>query len=319
MPNAAPEPPEQRFQDDLRTLIGPEVDTARLGVAVSGGPDSMALLALAGRACPGRVWAATVDHGLRAASADEAALVGRWCAKQGVPHSILRPDAPITGSVQAAARAARYALLEAWQGTNGIDWLLTAHHADDQCETVLMRLTRGSGVAGLAGVRARNRRVLRPLLGWRRSDLLAIVEERGVPYVLDPSNSDPRFDRAALRAHLAQADWIDPVGVARSAAALADAEEALQWMVAALAREHVRRDGEDALSLHRTDVPHEIRRRLVLHMLAVADGEMVPPRGEALDKAIIQICRGNQVSMGNWLLSGGDVWRLRRAPARKSR
>nr|WP_246351853.1 tRNA lysidine(34) synthetase TilS [Sphingobium subterraneum] len=299
-------------------MIGPEVDTACLGVAVSGGPDSMALLALAVAAWPKRVRAATVDHGLRASSADEAKMVAHWCADHGIPHSILRPEAPITGSVQAAARAVRYALLEAWRGEQQVDWLMTAHHADDQCETVMMRLNRGSGVAGLAGVRARNGQVLRPLLGWRRSELVAVVEARRIPYALDPSNSDLRFDRAAMRAHLAQADWIDPVSVARSAAALADAEAALDWMVATLAQDHVRADVEGTVSLLKTDFPHEIRRRLVLHMLALM-GNDEPPRGDALDKAIVQISRGRQVSMSDWLLSGGEVWRLRRAPARKSR
>lgn len=139
--------------------------SARFGVAVSGGPDSMALLDLAARAFSGRVEAATVDHGLREASADEAAMVADWCGNAGIAHATLHPKGAVRGNVQSWARSQRYALLEEWRTAQGLDWLLTAHHADDQLETLLMRLNRGAGVGGLAGVRARQGVVLRPLLG----------------------------------------------------------------------------------------------------------------------------------------------------------
>ena len=287
----------------------------RFGVAVSGGPDSMALLYLAARAFPERVAAVTVDHRLRPASADEAAMVARWCAGQGIAHHIATPDAPPSGNIQAWARAQRYRLIEQWRSAQGIDWVMTAHHADDQLETLLMRLNRGSGVGGLAGVRGRSGMVIRPLLGVRKAALQRLVDEEAVPHVHDPSNADPRFDRAALRVALTGADWLNPEAAARSAAALAEAEAALDWSVAELAARHVGRDG-DQWRLDRTDLPREYLRRLVLHMLNAAAPNAALPRGDALDRAIVAAQAGGQANLGDWLLRGGPVWTLRAAPPR---
>lgn len=289
---------------------------ARFGVAVSGGPDSMVLLDLMLRAFPGQVEAATVDHGLRAASAGEAAMVADWCRARTVPHEILHPQAAVRGNVQHWARAQRYALLEGWRGARGLDWLLTAHHADDQLETLLMRLNRGAGVSGLAGVRARQGAVLRPLLGMRKAALLAHAENMGLPHVEDPSNSDPRFDRAALRATLAGVDWIDVEAAGRSAAALAEAEEALDWIVDGMEARHVQADAA-GLSLDRTDLPRELLRRLLLRMLARLQPDAPPPRGEAIDRVIAAAQQGGQVSIGHAVLKGGERWTLRLAPPRR--
>lgn len=296
-----------------RALVGND-PAARFGVAVSGGPDSMALVLLAARAFPGRVAAVTVDHQLRAASADEAAMVADWCAGQAISHAILTPDAPVEGNVQAWARAMRYRVIERWRAGRGIDWIMTGHHADDQLETMLMRLNRGSGVAGLAGVRGRSGRVIRPLLGMRKADLQAFAEAEGLPHVHDPSNADPRFDRAAMRTALAGVDWLDPQAAVRSAAALAEAEAAIAWSVADLAQVHVRADGA-GWRLERTDLPREYLRRLVLHMLGRADAPV--PRGDSLDFALMEAAAGRQASLGGWLLKGGAHWTLMPAPPRR--
>ncbi|WP_420146275.1 tRNA lysidine(34) synthetase TilS [Sphingobium sp.] len=296
-----------------QALVGDD-PAAHFGVAVSGGPDSMALLYLAARAFPGRVAAVTVDHRLRAASAQEAAMVADWCAGQGVPHAILTPDAPVDGNVSAWARAMRYRLIEGWRVAQGIDWIMTAHHADDQLETMMMRLNRGSGVAGLAGVRGRTGVVIRPLLGERKADLQALVDGEGLPHVHDPSNIDPRYDRAAMRRALADAPWIDVAAAARSAAALAEAEAAIGWSVAVLADAHVRADGT-GWRLERSDLPREYLRRLVLHMLTLAGAPA--PRGETLDRAIVDAAAGRQASLGDWLLKGGSHWTLHPAPPRR--
>lgn len=314
MPSVRPDDAVARFGADVRQLTG--AAPGRIGVAVSGGPDSMALLWLAARAFPGEVEAATVDHGLRPESADEARMVGEWCRAADIPHAALTLPGPITGNVQSNARSARYAALERWRNERSLDWLMTAHHADDQRETILMRLNRGSGVGGLAGVRRRSGGVLRPLLDWRRAELEAVAIEAGVPFVHDPSNIDHRFDRAALRARLEDVDWIDPMAAVRSADALAEADAALDWITDALAAQHVRVEG-DGLLLDHTDLPRELLRRALLLMLRRLDPTAPPPRGDTLDDAIARAQSGGKASIGRWLLAGGMHWRLQPAPPRR--
>ena len=181
---------------------------AALLVAVSGGPDSVALLALlaAWAGMPGRpaLHAATVDHGLRPESAAEAAAVAALCAKLGVGHAILRWEGtkPASG-LQAEARRARYALLANEARRLGGAVLVTAHTLDDQAETVLMRLAHGSGPSGLVGMRGRSEvngvPLARPLLGISKPRLVATAEARGLPFVRDPSNRDQRFERVRWR------------------------------------------------------------------------------------------------------------------------
>lgn len=307
--------PEARLREAIEALVE-DAASARFGVAVSGGPDSIALLDLAARAFPGRVEAATVDHGLREASAAEAAMVADWCAAAGIAHATLHPQGAVRGNVQSWARAQRYALLEEWRAARGLDWLLTAHHADDQLETLLMRLNRGAGVGGLAGVRARQGTVLRPLLDVRKADLHAYALARDLPHVDDPSNSDPRFDRAALRMALSGVDWIDVAAAGRSAAALAEAEEALDWAVEGLEARHVLPDG-DGLALDRTDLPRELLRRLILRMVARLQPDAAPPRGDAVDRLIAAARRGEKMSIGRLVLKGGERWTLKIAPQRR--
>lgn len=245
-------------------------------------------------------------------------MVAAWCAAQGIAHAVLVPPQPITGSLQSAARAARYRLLDAWREGQGATWLLTAHHADDQLETMLMRLNRASGVGGLAGIRARNGAVLRPLLGWRRAELMEIVEAQKLPHAQDPSNENMRFDRAALRARLANVDWLDPLAISRSAAACAQAEEALQWIVNGIAAEHIEGGAGGPVTLNRTDVPPEVLRRLVMVMIARAEPDASPPRADTIDQAIVQTVRGKRASIGKWLLTGGERWIVSLAPPRRT-
>lgn len=215
-------------------------------VAISGGPDSMALLLLA-RAWarePGRprLFAATVDHGLRPSSRSEAQQVAAWCGELGVPHRLLvwegeKPSARI----QERAREARYALLDACARRLGAPALLTGHHADDQYETVLFRLLRGSGIAGLAGMAETSLRgdLLhgRPLLGQPKAALIAVCEAANQPFVQDLSNNDPRFARTGLRraAELLRESGFGPQGLLRLSARAARADAALTQAADALA------------------------------------------------------------------------------------
>lgn len=316
MRSARAELPVEHFVSALAALIGrPAGPDDRFGIAVSGGPDSMALLHLCATAFPGQVEAATVDHGFRPEAAQEAEMVAAFCRERGIAHVILRPAEPITGTLQASARAARYDLLWCWCEERGLSWLCTAHHADDQLETVLMRLNRGSGVAGLAGIRARQGRLIRPLLGFTRAELGGVVAEAGIPSVQDPSNQDRRFDRVAMRAALRDATWLDPVAASASAAALADAEEALQWVTrTALARE-LRREGE-GVCLAQTAYPREIQRRMLLAALQTID-PVAAPRGRVIDQALVKLASGKSLVIGTVQCWGGACWTFRAAPPRR--
>ncbi|WP_114952715.1 tRNA lysidine(34) synthetase TilS [Sphingosinicella terrae] len=309
-----PLPPElvQRFSRDLASLAGDV--PLRIGVAVSGGPDSLALLLLAHAARPGAVEAATVDHGLRPEAAAEAEHVAALCARLDIAHETLRPASPIRGNVQSGAREARYLLLETWRAGRGLDWLLTGHHADDQAETLLMRLNRGAGIGGLGAVRAVNERVLRPLLGWRRAELAAIARTAGVDPVEDPSNFDPRFDRARLRSRLAEAEWIDPLAMTRSAQALSEANAALDWAADRLIEERVA-PGDGALDP--TGLPSELRRRLVLRMLRRIN-PAAEPRGDALTRLLQALDAGKVATLAGVRCRGGARWSFAAAPARRS-
>jgi len=178
-----------------------------IAVAVSGGPDSMALVLLADRWARdrgGRIVGLTVDHGLRPESGEEARIVAGWLGARGIPHAILRwqGEKPTSG-VQAAAREARYRLLAGWCRENGVLHLLTAHQREDQAETHLIRRRAKSGAFGLAAMSAARTlpgcRLVRPLLAVPRARLLALLAAERQPFLCDPSNLNPVFERGRLR------------------------------------------------------------------------------------------------------------------------
>ena len=288
--------------------------SARIGLAVSGGPDSLALLLLAATERPGQVQAATVDHGLRAEARAEAEAVARICAERGVPHEILTVD--VQGSLQAAARSARYSALASWCQAHRLSHLATAHHLDDQAETVLMRLARGAGLAGLSGIRAERAlapgvRLVRPLLGLRKAELEAIVAAAGITPARDPSNDNPRFDRTAARRLLGQTELFDPARIAHSAAILAEAEAALAWATEQIEAERVTPAGLDP-----SDLPAELVRRLVLRQFARFG---VAPGGPELARLIGALEAGRAATLGGVKATPGKLWRFAPAPPRRNR
>jgi tRNA(Ile)-lysidine synthase len=263
----------------------------RLAVAVSGGRDSLALTHLAAdwaRARGGQVLAVTVDHGWRDSSAAEAAQVGDWMAAQNIPHTVMVWNSPQTGrGLEAAAREARYGMLEEFCRAQGALHLLLGHHQSDQQETHMMRRARRSGPAGLAGMSGvrelAHLRVLRPLLAVPRARLTATLQARGLDWIEDPSNRDLRFERARLRASS------DP----------AEADSAVRERVARYGRERARLDREcailaaasvqvnpagfallkmDRLRAAASDVARELLGRLVRSV----SGGVYPPRGARL-------------------------------------
>ena len=229
----------------LMAAVGPFEARPHVAVAVSGGADSLALCLLAdgwARARGGRVSALTVDHGLRPESAAEALAVGRWLKARGLDHHVLRWRGPKPASgVQAAARTARYRLLGRWCREAGVLHLALAHHLDDQAETFLMRLGRGSGVDGLAAMSAIVEkpwaRVIRPLLGVAKDRLEATLRAAGQDWIEDPSNRDPGFGRTGARATLSGmvAAGLTAEALSETTSAMARARIALEDAAAALA------------------------------------------------------------------------------------
>lgn len=303
-------------------------ETARLAgaghgpvaLAVSGGADSLALMKLGAEAFRARVQVLSVDHGLRAEAASECALVARLARDLGVPQQTLTLAVARGGNVQARARKARYAAMADWCRAHAVPLLLTAHHADDQAETLLMRLARGSGASGLSGIRARVEMggvtVLRPLLAWRRDQLAGIVAAAGWSPVQDPSNRDPAHDRTQARALLAQAGWLDAGRMAAAAAHLAEAEEALAWAAARASDTRITQ-AEGALLLDVDELPAELRRRLLADTLRMFGAEA---DGPGLQRLLARLSAGGGGTIGP---AQADVlpdgrWRLRAAPPRRA-
>jgi tRNA(Ile)-lysidine synthase len=216
----------------------------------------------------------------------------------------------------------RYRLLGFWAEERGLDALATAHHADDQAETLLMRLSRGAGVRGLAGMRARSIaagtqiRLVRPLLGWRRSELVQLCEAGGVEAAADPSNHDGRFERVRIRDALATADWIDAGAIARSAAHLAEAETALEWAMR-LEWQHSVHERHDLITFKPNGKPPEILRRItgraVRKLSTEGESDL---RGSELDRLLSTLGGGGTATLRGVLCRGGSEWRFTKAPER---
>ena len=277
--------------------LGPFEAEPRLAVAVSGGSDSIALAVLADRWCRAygsSVLALTVDHGLREDAAAEAAEAGRILAGAGVAQHVLRWEGPKpSAGIQAAARAARYRLLEDACADAGILHLLVAHHADDQAETLLLRLGHGSGPFGLAGMSAiregRRVRVLRPLLAVTRARLRATLEAAAIPWLDDPSNRNPAFARTGARDLLQAAAPHAPAGPALAASArrLGRARQAAEGALAALiaAAVALRPEGYaliDAATFYAA--PADARLRLLAAVTGSLGGGDWPPRDERVER-----------------------------------
>ena len=280
-----------------RVLDGARSD--RLCVAVSGGSDSLALLALtcdwAGRGTA--VEAVTVDHGLREGSAEEAAQVAEEAQRLGTDHTLLRWQGwDGTGNLQAEARQARRRLIADHCKAEGLDAVLLGHTQDDQAETLLMRLARGSGVDGLAAMReGRMGRdlFLRPLLAETRADLQAYLTARGMTWASDPSNDDPRFDRVRVRRAI-DALGLDPARLAETARAMDRAREALdrraEDVASRVATDRAGIIAFDIQGLAGTEA--ETRLRLVAHALKCLSGAPYRPRLRALENALAAAMAG---------------------------
>lgn len=247
-------------------------------VAVSGGPDSLALLHVLNdwrqriSAAP-PLYAATVDHGLRETSRSEAAFVAQTCHSLGIGHAILAwtGEKPSRG-IQAAARAARYRLLAEEARRTGCSAIVTAHTRDDQAETVLMRLAHGSGLDGLAAMRAISTldglKLHRPLLDTPKAALIRFLKDRGQAFVDDPSNRDVRFERVRwrnLEAALAD-EGLDALRLATFARRAGEASDALEMIASGFPLAAI----DDGIALNHNDwlgLPRALRQRVLTRLI----------------------------------------------------
>jgi len=330
-------PLDQRFADAMGQLLGPGFPSD-IGLAVSGGGDSMAMLYLAHnwtRVYGVRLWVVTVDHGLRPESGDEAAMVAEECHVLGWPHAVLRWNWDRTGNMQDAARRGRLALIDRWRGD--LRHVLFAHTMDDQAETVLMRLARGSGVDGLSGMRpARDvvphalevpplqaghwtgdlppRRgqqpgfqILRPCLGMERDALRHYARCLKGRWVEDPSNEDRGYDRVRVR-HLLRKlgdEGITTRGLADTADRLARARDGLRARLA----EAVGNVCADAplgqvriLRDGFAGLDRETQLRMLTAALCYVSGAKYRPRATASENLLAQVLSG-----GGGTLHGAEV------------
>jgi tRNA(Ile)-lysidine synthase len=278
-------------RDEAEDFLAPLARFPHVALAVSGGPDSLALMYLAAR------WRApdgpaltvlTVDHALRAGSRGEAEMVGRAAEAAGFDHAVLTwSHGPVDAQVQARARTARYDLMAAYCTAHGIKALATAHHLDDQAETFLMRLKRGSGLDGLAAIPQEGSwaglTLLRPLLDLPKARLVATVEDAGLPFVTDPSNDDARFERGRMRgaAHALAKLGLEPEAIALSARRLRRARAALEAATDDFLKHHGETSaaGYAAIALEALlAAPEEIALRALGRLIAIVGGAADPAR-----------------------------------------
>ncbi|NND20218.1 MAG: tRNA lysidine(34) synthetase TilS [Silicimonas sp.] len=269
---------------------------ALVGVAVSGGSDSVAALHLLADA-GWNLHVVTVDHRLRDGSAAEAGFVGRIADDLGLPHSVLTWDHDgVQGNLQDQARRARYGLIRDWAASQGIRHVVLGHTMDDQAETVLMRIARGAGLDGLCGMASQREDAgvtwLRPFLTARREDLRAYLAARSAEWIDDPSNEDTRFDRVKARQAMAA---LAPLGIdAERLSAMSARLQDVRSDLDLRAREAFLAAGEEDrgdLVLHFPDFRKaaggpEVLRRTFVAALRWVSGAEYPPRAEALSDLI---------------------------------
>ncbi len=326
---------------EAKNLFSDLASSPGLLLAVSGGPDSTALLFLAARWAKSlkqkpKLIAATVDHGLRKESKREAADVAKLAKRLGVPHRILNwTGKKPTAGIQQGARQARYALLAEAARKAGAAHIITAHTLDDQAETVLMRMARGSGIGGLAGMARRSRLdglvLARPLLDIPKARLIATLKAAKISYAEDASNTDPKYTRARLRPLMATlvGEGLDARRLAVLAARLRRADTALdaetERVMAVLTAEA---PGQGAITLPAASfvkLPSEIGLRVLGRAVAkrATEGAVELGKLEVLLAAVAAAAQERQKAPFRRTLAGalvsvsGQKISVEAAPARK--
>ena len=292
----------------ISALIGEDA-VAGLGVAVSGGGDSLALMMFAADWARGRdtvFRAITVDHGLRPEAADEARHVARIARDRGWAHdTVTWTGWDGRGNLQDRAREARFDLIAEWAQRHGLSHVALGHTSDDQAETLLMRLARGAGVDGLSAIPVRRRvggvTFIRPMLKLSRADIRDWLEAQGQDWIEDPSNEDVSFERVRARKAM---ENLAPLGIDRDSLAtvaenMAEARKALNWFTYLAARDIVRVQFGDVV-IDRggyRSLPGEIQRRIVAHALCWVSGTRYPPRRKPLKEMVTAALAGEGMTL----------------------
>lgn len=322
------------LDDIIQLSAGSEFERQKpkkLGVAVSGGGDSMACLDLMieqGALHGFPVEAITVNHNLRTEAKQEIALVAEYCTSRGISHSVLEWNWDKTGNLQAEARKARYRLIAGWAIKRNVDWIALGHTMDDLAETFLMRLARKSGVDGLAQMDARFQRLgvtwIRPVVACSRQDLRTYNRTRNIIWAEDPSNDDPTFDRVKARQVL---EALGPLGInsqvlASVAANLKLTQLTLDHYVRETERRYVSEDKGDLLlpidqPADNAILPREIHMRLFREAIRWIGGGDYAPRSAAMMGLERAMSTGEPHTLGGCLISplsinGEKNWRITR-------
>ncbi len=288
----------------LRAVTGFD-PSAKIGVAVSGGGDSMALLHLMHRA-GWPIEAVTVNHGLRAEAAAEATSVARFCQSLNIPHTILHWSGPdLTGNLMDQARRARLSLMADWARGRGIEHIVLGHTADDQAETLLMGLARKAGLDGLSGMRPvwsqHGVTWSRPLLAHGRQALRAYLGSQSITWVDDPTNDDDAYTRVKARRALKPlaALGITTAALAAVVGHLESSRQALSWALATAAGGVVtERAGAlriDRHGLH--DLPQDLQRRLLIAAVLWISRADYAPRDAAIQRLQQAIVAGRAATL----------------------
>lgn len=294
--------------DQAMRAFAPFERAPHLAVAVSGGADSMALAYLAHdwvEKQGGHLSALIVDHGLRPESADEAALTAKRLHALGIRAHILEWTGakPNTG-IQAAARHARYSLMDDWCRRQGVLHLMVAHHADDQAETFIMRVRRGSGPDGLAAmapVRMLSAcRVLRPLLDFPKLRLCAALQAAKIDWLEDPSNVNPKYARTVIRNELAESG-ADVGDIVIGTRCFARARRALETETARWLAQYAELDAAGFMRCERAalfELDDEIRLRVLSRMTQCIGGKNYAPEIAAVERLMARVGAGQGATLG---------------------
>lgn len=285
-----------------------------VAVAVSGGPDSLALALLAHQWATsqgGKAIALTVDHQLRPSSAEEAQQVKAWLQARGMEHHILvwnreKEKATLETAIQASARQARYGLLGQWCKAQGVKHLLTAHHAQDQVETFMIRLAKGSGLKGLTGIQKEVAtdfgRILRPLLMVEPERLKITLKQLNQPYLSDPSNENVNFTRIRWRQLLPALarEGLTPQSIQETGERLTHAQRLIDQYISALIHRYVVLSpyGYARLMKEACQEPCEAFEEILKRLLATVGTREYPVRRQALQHAINRVKAGRSVTLG---------------------